>query len=289
VAIVLFDKMAIVAGHTILLEHNIGIDTNILEYLLMPNMIEIEIVRYLKEYIEQRNARAKYASLIDTNIGGPDWFGTRFAAKSQDMCNVQREILLFAENKKQEKMNELIKACRLYKERVDRANILKCKCMCILFLCEKCTILAQARSMTVDVYEFPLPADDFRQKAVVFELGIPDAIASLRDSLYILNNRVLKINNSSNCLSKWIDYKEITKWRIGKQKFITLGSTTKLFIESHYKQPHVTSPNESFFKPNGYNLHLVEIKKSKLIGYDSCEKISIYQRLCTFKTEGWFI
>lgn len=296
VAIVMFDRRAI-DKHEILREHDIGIDTKILEFLLMPTQVEISIVQSLKTYIEKRNAEAKYSSLIDTNID-PNWFGVRFVERSQSLLDIKKAIREYAEIKRNEKLKELDERRKAYYDKIALANGLDCKCEYynanrrrvkrFKKYCEKHEYENEANSMVINVYEWPLPCDDYKQNAVVFELQIPDEIAHLRDSLYILNARILQINNNRSSWNTWLKYGELQNWQKAKQKFITLGSTTKNFACTHYNYRYLQSlpSNESIIVPNGLNIHLVEINENKLIDYDSVDKINILQKLCTFICNG---
>lgn len=297
VSIVILDKMSI-EKHRILSEHKIGFETEIFEYLLIPNKAEIDIVQSLKNYVDVRN-RSRYSSLIDPNIDS-NWFGCRFAKNDQDMMNTKEEIRRFAENEKTKKLIELGEERRKYDDKMAESRRLSCNCgryesfgRSYKKHCEKHYLEQVANSMTFDIYEWPLPELDFKKNAVVFELRIPKEIANLRDAIFILYNHVLEIENKKNCWkNNWLEYDQIEKWKCGNQKFLTLGSRTKLFRDSHYERPHVYSSDESFVTPNGYTTDLVEMNLTKCVDFDKdkngkkFDKISIYQKMCTFKTDG---
>lgn len=118
----------------------------------------------------------------------------------------------------------------------------------------------QERDYRVTVYEKPLPEDIHYQRAVVFELQIPRTIACLRDLLYTFAEKIVTSigNNKTRIQGKWFvdsqlhpHYRKLLDWKVN------LGSTTKLFVDSHYAKHHPDSADDSFFVNNGYNLHYV--------------------------------
>lgn len=109
------------------------------------------------------------------------------------------------------------------------------------------------------IYEKPLPEDLHNQRAVLFELLIPSAIACLRDLLYVSAEKIVTSigNTTRNLYGKWCSDPQLnTHSRRSLQWNINLGSTVKHFSASHYSSKlHPTQSNDNFIVNNGYNLN----------------------------------
>ena len=115
----------------------------------------------------------------------------------------------------------------------------------------------------LQVHEWPLPKSDHQCNAVMFELLIPEHLAVIRDSLFLLRTRLLSLHTPSGedkqrhhqqqqGFGTWLDYHELARHALNKQKHVTLVSSTKLFVNAHYSSKHVNVSKEKFLVPNGY-------------------------------------
>lgn len=103
-----------------------------------------------------------------------------------------------------------------------------------------------------------MPEDLFKQRAVVFELTIPSAIACLRDLLYTFSDSIVtSIGKDQNGVhGLWsAEYQLSPHTRRSMNWKINLGSTAKHFVDSHYSKLHPSRPNNDFVVNNGYNTY----------------------------------
>lgn len=135
------------------------------------------------------------------------------------------------------------------------------------------------------VYEKPLPEDRHEQRSVVFELLIPSAIACLRDMLFTFAVRIVSPveKSRSDTHGQW--HKDSQLHSHGRRLLewkISLGSTTKHFVVSHYSELHPSRPNEDFIVNNGYNLLYIEGNRT----IDLRNSGSCFKYWCTLKVES---
>ncbi|KAG9091866.1 hypothetical protein FRC06_000351, partial [Ceratobasidium sp. 370] len=124
-----------------------------------------------------------------------------------------------------------------------------------------CTKLAN--KMRVDVHEWPLPAKELDAKAVVFELGCPDALNYWRSATYyILCDLGRSSREQATMQCTLAGYEGLAPWS-GQLKRpthrITLASTTKPFIRSHYKKPKIPASESSVCVKNGLTFKLFDL------------------------------
>lgn len=137
------------------------------------------------------------------------------------------------------------------------------------------------------VYEKPLPEHLHLQQAVVFELLIPNAIASLRDLLFTFGKRIVTsigCDENNVLVRAWCEDSQLQPHnRRLSQWHTNLCSTAKHFVDSHYSELHPDRPLNDFILNNGYNLHYVALGKTiKFLDKYGCH----IKDWCTLKVES---
>ena len=164
---------------------------------------------------------------------------------------------------------------------MNKINSLNCECP--YEYCKKHALIRESDNIKVKIYEWPLPNQVYNIYGVLFELRMPKSVCHLRDSLFILNKYILKKEKIQSTYSTqlWIDYFELKEYSTIRPKYVTLGSTTKLFSNSHYNRFHVSNSDENFLPNNGYEngICLSTLGLSKINLYGSYE----YKEFCTMK------
>jgi hypothetical protein len=285
----LIDKLA-TEQFCLLNSHKIGIDVEPLEFVFMTRSTELKELQIMKNYINSRNSKSKYDSLVDFNKINQNSFSVRYASINEKMKLTKENIFRAAENKKAAKLMELNNERKIYYDLIKYAQKLSCKMNCNRHSneCERCVTIKKAEEKTVDIYELPLPECEILSNAVVFELLIPETISNLRDTLHTLKTRVYGYENKSKIrlCGKWIDYNIIKQLinpidqLIPYLRQVTLGSSTKLTTQTHYSKHHPKHPDSMFIRPNGYSVQYCD--KENVFNYNDKQT---YTNLCFFKTE----
>ncbi len=273
--------------HALLKKYSIGFKSDILEILLLPNLNEMLIAKELSEYINQRNQSSCYANSVFDESYCSNSFSVQYAIKNEEINRIKSVILNEASLKRENKIKEVQKKRKEYYILKDCINSMKCKCNIYLSMCSKCNLHKSVENMKVDIYEWPLPKIHENENSlytVLFELCMPQNICKLRDSLYILNEFILKTEhnskNQTSCHALWINYLELNKYLKIRPKYVTLGSTTKLFSNSHYRSNHPKMKDEDFVPLNGYNICMSVIDK-RVVDFNYNEYK--YKSFCTMK------
>lgn len=183
--------------------------------------------------------------------------------------------------------NKLVCACKYKEKSKGRGKKKKIKTK----TCRRCEYVNEANSISVEVYEWPLPNEEHLQDAVVFELRIPEIISNLRDSVYILNTKILKIKKlykiSNNCL--WRNRADLIEFKLHSKSetaYITLGSSEKRVLNTHYASKNINdAPISSFIVLNASNVCLIDVVSNTLIDFN-IPKNQIYKSMCTFNIES---
>ncbi|XP_037036477.1 uncharacterized protein LOC119074450 [Bradysia coprophila] len=254
--IAILDVIA-VAAHPLFKQHRCSVNQLIVESLLIPQHPDMEKAQELEKYFEKRNKVASRPGLIEEEAVTNSSFTARFAAQDVDMQNLRIEI----ENMAAEKTDEKRKEWEAGREKVRQLRNSARQLAHQTYqngigmdvhdpTCKRCQLEREARSVVIEEYEYPLPADEHLAHAVVFELRSPIEIVALRDVLAGFSK--FSNNKSSKTLipkGNWVDYHQVRHLNQSEAKFTTLGSTTDRKIESH----HVDNDFEVFKVANGLN------------------------------------
>eukprot|EP00835_Amoeboradix_gromovi_P000084 NODE_3_length_56144_cov_0.348184.p3 type:complete len:1927 gc:universal NODE_3_length_56144_cov_0.348184:1632-7412(+) len=120
--------------------------------------------------------------------------------------------------------------------------------------CAKCKYNKFNKKASMDIYECYLSRDPIITSAVLFEFHIPQSIRMLRDILFDYNASIGSIVfDKSKCYGTWKN--RLKAYGSIKSK-VELGSSVKLFGQSHYKSNHPSMPDNNFIVPCGFNAKL---------------------------------
>jgi hypothetical protein len=101
--------------------------------------------------------------------------------------------------------------------------------------CRKHTLKWQAKQMTIDILEHPLPKAEPALRAVIFELMCPKDFAAYRDATWlILSSYAFPKPTPIDNVPLLRSYSGLRDYANRVKTKVTLGSTTKSHLESHY-------------------------------------------------------
>lgn len=262
------DKIAINA-HALYKSHRCGINEDVLNSLLLPHKIDMQIAADLQEYFRKRNSethKPKYFGLLEEEGVSRGSFAYRFAKKNEEMKRIRQRIKVIEKTEIEKIREDYNKA----KERVEelRRRLDDMECRMILNSnrkrvhapkCAKCKLEEEIRNVRARKYERTLPEQRHEQLAVVFELAIPDEIAHLRDELYdvvkLMQKQPLR---NARIIGKWTDCEQISDLDQSSSETVFLGSSSKLQLNRNNRgNANTLHPDSSFDMltiENGYNL-----------------------------------
>lgn len=306
----------------LLLEQQLGIDMEFLQYLMLPNSSDLVYAFKLKEYVDKRN-KANGPSLIDKNNAAHDSFSAKFYEKYDELKRTKADI--------EEKANEV---CNMKKAEFEEKHKKYCDLMELAsqeehefiwvdkyrkgyiigkrnvhsWSCDKCKYEKEANGIKIFIYEWPLPSCEkcvyskmhifntphsetclcnLHAKIVLAELKIPNCISCLRDSLHFFTTALFSNMYSSESISgNWTKAEKLKSLANNYQEITTFGSTTKSFENSHYSYFKMTVLSEliSCFKPNGWSVRYSTFKNtiSYSVNYNKCIEICCFKATCPY-------
>jgi hypothetical protein len=124
------------------------------------------------------------------------------------------------------------------------------------------SLLLQANGLKIGVYEWPLPSSSAAAKAVVFELNCPVEFAEWRATTFMILHDMLSLSSTKSqtpqvhaTLRDYMATKSVQGHNMTNR--ITLGSTTKSFLVSHYRSTSTPTDESSVCVNHGltWGLH----------------------------------
>lgn len=228
-------------------DYDIPIELITFQFLHINTELGIKCVFKLENYFKNRkeNATEKGETIFSfSKTGLPNQYAKKDAAMATWIRKLQEEN----ETKKQEKREEVKKKKAKYEDHrrnLDRDHEAR--------YCSIC-------NMSISVYEEALPQSTTEKNIVAFNMCMSKSLRDARDSfIYFID---LFFDDTSNrrvpyIWNNWYMNFNTSIFEIGE---IKLGSKTKPFIKTHYKEPSVTEDEDSFIVPLGLKLSCYAFK-----------------------------
>jgi hypothetical protein len=187
------DKVA-VEEIPMLAEFSPEIPTSLLEDLLLRKAASFRRLHHAYKYIFRRHSRARSGSESEPSVFSAeiseDTFAVRYYNQSSRLKDLKGRIEEAAQREVDKKTKELSKAneqhakLKLEVDGMQHSYSTVDDTQYHSTSCHKCELTKQLDGMKIDVYEWPLPDDDWRAAVVVFELDCPLAFSMWRSATF---------------------------------------------------------------------------------------------------------
>lgn len=182
--------------HGMLNDYDPCIPEGMFESLLLPFTSQMERLARAESYLHKRRQRLRYPGRgIFSNFGTPSCFSVQYFNQSIEHQRLQADIEAVARLRRSKKQKELRQKHRKYTELMDQAGRMECDYHEVVLdqrfdyreprhndNCARCKCRQEAKSITIHVHEWPLPANDLALKSTVFELNVPRSFGFWRDA-----------------------------------------------------------------------------------------------------------
>lgn len=301
---VALDKCA-VRHYPLLGDYDPGFPDELFDPLLLPQKSQMNRLFNIEEYLARRTANA----FVDIPpIFGPiskfNSFAVRYFNQSPRHQKLKREIELNAQRERCEKLSELSNMRQRQKQLVENSAKRDCEYTTQRNRkgreitshnprCKRCRLVSEAKKLSIEVHEWPLPERDLEAKAAVFELDVPIAISKWRDTTYGLLADVLSNRSDFQIAESSINKKVYTlRGDSGLDAYINpyigrlqLASKEKPFTVSHYSNQKVSIADEESICVNNGMRYMLYDSKTRNWATDLLNDSDIRKK-CTYKLES---
>ncbi|KAI0318912.1 hypothetical protein OF83DRAFT_1113237 [Amylostereum chailletii] len=273
------DKLT-VKEHPLLQDYSPEIPSKLLEPLLLRHRAAIDRAHVIEKYIRERHAKARPISpSIFSSTFRPLSFPVRYTRSDGDLTELRQEIEQHAARERATKEKQLRELNNEHSSLMAEAAALECSYVLDKdgdevhsSHCSKCGLKARAKKMSIQVHEWPLPEEDVKATVVIFELACPPVFAMWRDVTYslIFDLGLPRQDDSATAHVVLPDYPALKKWARGRSR-ISLASSTKPFMKSHYSSTAIPANASSVCVNNGLKFQLFDITKKSWISSSSSD------------------
>jgi hypothetical protein len=245
------DQMA-VRHCPLLSEYSPEFNEAFLSALLLPQAQQRTRLSRIETYIKTRRSSALRTSVsVFSKDTTEATFSVRYFNSSNDLKILYHQILEDAALARQAKIAQLEK----YQEQYDRLQTTIQTSSCQYFThwlqgwtrhdrnCRKCAMVNTAKSMRIEVHEWPLPEDTLAQAAAVFELRCPAPFAIWRETTFRILTGLFSGAHTQQKEQKPFDtvasYHGLQKYfetdGLTRPSKLNYTSSAKSFLSSHYR------------------------------------------------------
>ncbi|KAI9773044.1 MAG: hypothetical protein M1835_006205 [Candelina submexicana] len=247
------------------------IPSTLLEPLLLPKLGEMERLRTIEAYLRQRDSAPTPGTPSIFSDPQPQSFATRYYDSSQKMQNLRADIEMEAQKQRKRKKKEWNSKNSEYQSLMQEAAELTCTYntdendwdLHEAANCRKCICESRANNIYIHQDEWPLPVDEAHLQTVLFELDCPKGFVVWRDLTWRIIQNLGWGNSTAKSGKKLeqllLEYDLLRGYGTYKGQNLTLGSTTKSYLKSHYKAYKMPIPLDSVCVNNALRYQLRDV------------------------------
>jgi hypothetical protein len=250
----------------LLMAYNPGIPAEILDVLQLPHFADMVRLQEIEDYLRGRYSLCNFScrTIFDDPVKG--CFAERYFDESQDSRRLQElhqsieTAAEFGRKRKEEEWEEL-------SAKFEELETMIAQSTCLFTTdgirvihddrnCTKCYLQRKAKRMRIQINENPLPSNPVHRKAVVFEAGCPKAFRAYRDATWRILATLARPKRM-DCMAPRLvlcDYSQLKKFMHSNISGVSLASTTKSFLSTHYKGIPFPVSLDRVCLPNGLKL-----------------------------------
>ena len=262
---VVLDKICI-SRYPLLGDFRPEIPKTFLEPLLLPRLGQMERLQAIEKYIEGRNDASIYDN--PSIFGDPRHrsFAVQYYNTSEKHQQLHQRIENHARKRRTDKEHE-------WQQKENSYNLLKRQASNLPHdtrededfnschrWCRKCLLQKQYERISIRPDEWPLPNILFMAKTVVFELDCPEGFLAWRDTTWALLYDLGRTEGVSGHKTEMrlLKYDLLKTYAVNRGQRLTLGSTTKSFLQAHYKEYIFPVNKQTVYVNNGLQYRLLD-------------------------------
>lgn len=250
----------------LLLAFSPGISPEALDVLQLPRFSDMQRLQKIQSWLRLRQEKSKFTKeTIFDNIH-PGCFAERYYDEldTGTLPELHERIEHAAEKARQRKEEEFQGLSEEFEDLLQSIAEMSCVYFDDGFLrehdskrCTRCFYERKAKRMFIATHEHYLPSDPVHAKAVVFELACPPAFAVYRSATWkvlgVLGRPKLTCRDEPRLLIQ--EYGPLMPYSTPRAGGITLGSTTKSFLGTHYRKVWFPASLDNVCLPNPLRLN----------------------------------
>jgi hypothetical protein len=264
------------------------IPTSFLDPLLLRRAKSIERANRIELYLRKRHDETTISTSIYSDRLCATSFSVRYFETSASLQAAKIAIEQNAAATREAKCKELREMNAKYESLTQEGAVRTCDYNIYRhsWSCRRCSLRQEAGNLRIKVHEWPLPTQSLEAEAVVFELNCPSVFAIWRIATYQILRDIgmahVKEQSKFGPQSLIGNYEGFHPgWKkanlMGR---ITFGSSTKSFLDSHYREHRLPAQEAHICVNNGLHLRFYDARRGE--GMPSCFDLNL-SSYCTLQ------
>ncbi|PQE19818.1 p-loop containing nucleoside triphosphate hydrolase protein [Rutstroemia sp. NJR-2017a WRK4] len=271
----------------LLLDYAPAFASKLLDVLQLPTLSYMQRLQRIQLHLSKRYEEAQYPYTTFFCKLDEDCFATNFVEQSPKLCKLRKEIENASKVSRERKKTEWTKACEQYDKLTQKIADGTCTCSIgddgnrNVKGCTKCWQKRTRKRMKISTHEDFLPEDMVQKAAVVFELGIPSFLAAYRDATFRIFSDLghpHKPDTSSSPAMLLKDYSQLQRYIASVPNGISLASTKKSFLQTHYKELKMKVKESDVLRPLALDFAYYDMKSG--LWLEDLDRQLTLQHLC---------
>ncbi|KAL4745958.1 hypothetical protein BDW72DRAFT_198161 [Aspergillus terricola var. indicus] len=271
---VVMDKAA-TKTYPILRDFHPWFNPELLDVLLLERWKDMRRLQRIQSYLHSRCTEAKYGRTTMFGDPIPGCFAERYfdSLSAGPLHRLQQCILKASQEAEDYKRKELKEINTTFVDLTDKLRSTSCTLLRNpdgshdIRGCIHCYYLRSRRRLKIDVHEDYLPVGllgEVQQKAVLFELQTPKALAAYREVTWNIVNRLCAEPSASDKGKPELllaDYSQLKMYSKNRAGTFTLASPKKSFLGTHYSWRKLPAAVQDIILPHGLRYSFYDSKR----------------------------
>ena len=236
---------------------------DILDALQLSELSDMQRLQRVQTYLNDRSKRCRLSHKTILSEPDKNGFATQYMTQSNSMRKLLERIESDSDTSREDKEFEWKKRCNEYDEL--STKIAEGTCVCSVNPdgtrnvngCTKCWRWRSRKRMAITIHEDFLPKDKAQAAAIVFDLYIPGYLAAYRNATWKIVSCLGHPSRPKSSRPPAMLLKDHTAlWNYGRSSpnGIQLASTTKSFVQTHFKALKMMVDLSNVLFPSGLRL-----------------------------------
>ncbi|KAI9374594.1 hypothetical protein BJX61DRAFT_540599 [Aspergillus egyptiacus] len=259
---VAMDKCA-TAAYPLLRDYHPWFVPEILDILLLIRWKHMKMLQDIQSHIHSRVMKAIHDKMTIFADPSPDSFAVQYfdTPDAGMLRDLRRYILEASQEAREDKEHELERINYTFDDLTEKFRQTTCTLLRNpdgthdIRGCTNCYYMRRRRRLRISVHEDFLPEDIFQQRAVVFELNPPRALAAYREATWNIINRLCARPESQTTERPEIllsQYSQLQRYDYGQDgRCFSLASHSKSFLSTHYNWKRLPAHHAEVLLPHG--------------------------------------
>ncbi|KAL4920688.1 hypothetical protein BDW62DRAFT_198579 [Aspergillus aurantiobrunneus] len=263
-----------VAEIPLLKDYHPWFSPEILDVLLLARWKDLRRLQAIQNYLHSRCTQAKQGKMTLFADPAAGCFSDRYfdLPGADELQKLRRRILDASQESEDYKADELVEVNNNFGDLTEKLRLSSCTMLRNLDGthdirgCKHCFYMRSRRRLGIEVHEDFLPRGDMvQQRAVLFELNPPKALAAYREATWSIVNRLCsEMGPSDNAKPEMLlaEYSQLNVYNYAqKHACCSLASHTKSFLGTHYSWRRLPATVENVLLPHGLRYSYYDSKR----------------------------